>query len=151
MRFRWKPGPAADAEGQLLVSFTEFTFERFRDLPGIVLAGTRLRRRLAAVEGAVGVSLYMHPLARRGGSVSAWRSEADLRRFVTLPYHVKIMRTYRARGALRSAGWESAGFSLSDAYDAGPVRAVPKGPPPTDGTQAEPAAAGRGRRTTGSP
>jgi len=130
VRFPWKPGPAAEADGPLLVSFTEFTFERFRDLPGIALAGTRLRRRLVRLEGAVGVSLYMRPLARRGGSVSVWRSEADLRRFVALPYHVKIMRRYRTRGTLRSAGWESAGFSLSDAYDEGPVRAVPKGPPP---------------------
>jgi hypothetical protein len=128
MRFRWKPGPAAEADGQLLVSFTEFTFERFRDLPGIALAGTRLRRRLAALEGAVGVSLYMHPLARRGGSVSVWRTEADLRRFVTLPYHVKIMRTYRGRGALRSASWESTDFSLPQAYAEGPGRAVPNGP-----------------------
>ena len=130
MRIRWKPGPAAEAGGPLLVSFTEFTFERFRDLPGIALAGTRLRRKLATLDGAVGVSLYMHPLARRGGSVSVWRSEADLRRFVALPYHVKIMRRYRARGGLRSASWESADFSLPEAYADGPGRAVPKEPSP---------------------
>jgi hypothetical protein len=127
MRFPWKPGPAAEADGPLLVSFTEFTFERFRDLPGIALAGTRLRRRLAALDGAVGVSLYMQPLARRGGSVSAWRSEDDLRHFVALPYHVKIMRAYRARGALRSASWETADFSLPEAYAEGPRRAARRG------------------------
>jgi hypothetical protein len=57
------------------------------------------------MEGAVGVVLYAELSSRSGGSLSLWRSEADLRRFVALPRHVEIVRRYRDRVTVRAATW----------------------------------------------
>jgi hypothetical protein len=116
LKVPWRPGPAAGTADRVLISFTEFTFNRFRDLPGILWAGMRLRRGWDGLHGAVGLALYLRPLSRRGGSLSAWESEADLRGFVSLPYHVHIMRKYRTRGSLRSARWRTERFALSSAW-----------------------------------
>lgn len=111
----WKRGPAAGAAGPLVISFTEFSF-RWRDVPAIVRAGRRMSRALLGLEGAVGLSLYMRPLRGCSGSVSVWRSEADLRGFVALPEHIAIMRRYRGRGSLRSATWTADSFALGDTF-----------------------------------
>jgi hypothetical protein len=42
-----------------------------------------------------------------------WESEADLRRFVTLPAHLAIMRKYRALGTLKAATWQMDHFTPS--------------------------------------
>jgi hypothetical protein len=106
---RWKPGPESrEAGGPWVVSVTEFRFRRLRHLPGIFRAGMGFRRRWGEMPGAVGLALYFEPGARRLGSISVWRDEADLRRFVALPVHVAIMRRYRPRGTVRSATWRGA-------------------------------------------
>jgi heme-degrading monooxygenase HmoA len=62
--------------------------------------------------GAIGLWLWGQPLTRgRGGSVSVWESEADLRRFVALPAHLAIMRKYRALGTLNSTTWQMDRFA----------------------------------------
>src|SRR5438876_9805914 len=93
----WKRGPAVLAEGAALVSLTDFTFARWRDLPGAWLAAARLRRHWPARDGAVGLMLWSQPWRRRSGSISIWRSEANLERFIRSPEHLAIMRSYRAR------------------------------------------------------
>jgi len=56
--------------------------------------------------GAIGLWLWGQPFKRgRGGSVSVWESETDLRRFVALPAHVAIMRKYRVLGTLKATTW----------------------------------------------
>jgi hypothetical protein len=106
LRRRWKAGPAADAPGPFLFSFTQFTPHRVRDLPAIWLAAERLSGELVEIEGACGVLVYFRPGRRSVGSLSAWTGEAALARFVSLPYHREIMRRYRPRGLpLRSAKW----------------------------------------------
>jgi hypothetical protein len=105
MRTKLHPGPVPRSDGPVVVSYTEFTARRFRDLPGIAWAGLGLRRGWWAMPGAVGVVLYVDVRARRGGSLSLWASEADLRRFVALPRHVAIMRRFRARVTVRATTW----------------------------------------------
>lgn len=102
---RWSPGPAAGASGTVVVSVTDFRPDRVRDTPGTALAGLRLLMGWYALRGAVGLRLWMLPLARRSGSISVWTSEDDLRGFVALPAHVAIMRRYRGRGSLRAVTW----------------------------------------------
>ncbi|HEV3093429.1 MAG TPA: hypothetical protein VGY30_02815 [Solirubrobacteraceae bacterium] len=103
----WRPGPAAECEGPVVVSLTNFRAHRLRDVPGIYWNGLRLREGWYAMPGAIGLWLWGKPLERgRGGSVSVWQSEADLRRFVALPAHLAIMRKYRALGTLESATWQ---------------------------------------------
>jgi hypothetical protein len=128
LRAPWQHGPAASEVGPVIISYTEYRFNRWRDVPGILMAGTRLSRQLCELEGAVGVSGYTRLLKRTVGSVSVWKSEADLRRFVALPYHIKIMRRYRTRGSVRSATWPSGRFALAEAFQEG-RRAVAVGDP----------------------
>jgi hypothetical protein len=100
----------------VIVSVTEFTARRLRDLPGIVRDGVGLSGGWWAMPGAIGVVLYLDPARRQGGSLSVWAGEEDLRRFVALPRHAAIMRKYRTRVSVRSALWQTEGFHLHDAW-----------------------------------
>ncbi|NIH79452.1 hypothetical protein [Amycolatopsis viridis] len=104
LRTSWVAGPA-EAAGPVLVSVTDYTSNRLWDMPGIYRAGRRLARHWPSLDGAVGHWLWAEPLQRRSGSVSVWRSKQALRGFVGLPEHVRIMRTYRDRGSIRSTTW----------------------------------------------
>lgn len=110
----WAPGPEADAEGDVVVSVTDYQPDRLRDVPGATASGLRLRLGWYAMGGAVGLWLWSLPLARRSGSISVWTSEADLRGFVGLPKHVAIMRHYRELGNLRSTMWEAPRFDRGE-------------------------------------
>lgn len=112
----WQSGPAAKTASPVLVSATEYTFNRFRDIPGIILTGMRMRRILIEMHGAVGVTLYAQLHRRRVGSMSVWESEADLHQFVVHPKHIPVMAKYRKIGTLRSATWRTDRFVLADAW-----------------------------------
>jgi heme-degrading monooxygenase HmoA len=100
----WTPG-AGGAGGPVLVSVTDFAMGRGEDVIRVYFEGLRLRRVWPSMRGAVGMWLWTKPLGRRAGSVSIWRSEEDLRRFVRWPVHVGVMRRYRHVGVLRSTSW----------------------------------------------
>lgn len=119
VRTSWKRGPAAEAAGPFLVSYTEFTPDTLRDVPGIYRAAQRLRREIVELEGAVGVTVYWQLFRGRGGSVSAWEDESALRRFVSLPFHVETMRAHRPRGSLRAIDWTADSFELGTAFREG--------------------------------
>ena len=102
----WIAGPAAaEPASRLLVSVTDFEISRTRAIPRIWIEGLRLRRAWPGLAGAVGLWLWAKPLSKRSGSVSVWRSEADLRAFVRWPRHVEIMRRYRDAGVLTATTW----------------------------------------------
>jgi heme-degrading monooxygenase HmoA len=117
IRGRTRHGPVPLTDESVVVSLTEFTARRFRDLPGIARAGIGLSRAWWAMPGAIGVTLYVDPLRRRGGSLSVWKSEQDLRRFVALPRHVAIMRRYRDRVTVRAATWTTGHFSAATVWE----------------------------------
>ncbi|NRQ38376.1 hypothetical protein HII36_42090 [Nonomuraea sp. NN258] len=102
LRSRWYAGPAAAQPGPLVAALTDYRMDRLLDLPGIARRGLSLARLWPALDGAVGMWLWADPIARRVGSLSVWRTEDDLRAFVRVPEHVRIMREYRHRGTLRS-------------------------------------------------
>jgi hypothetical protein len=118
-RTPWRHGTARDHYDGLLVSYTEFTPDTMLDLPRIYLAAERLRRACSELEGAIGLTIYWQPLHRRGGSLSAWTSRDSLRRFVTLPYHLEIMRRYRTRGTVRSTEWWAESLDIGEALAQG--------------------------------
>ncbi len=122
MRTKLHPGPVPRTDGPVVVSYTEFTARRFRDLPGIARAGLGLRRGWWAMPGAIGVVLYVDVRARRGGSMSVWATEEDLRRFVALPRHVAIMRRYRTRVSVRATTWTAEGLRSGAALAEGRTR-----------------------------
>lgn len=102
----WREGPHAGHGGKVVVSLTEFRAAYPRDLPAIYLAGLRLREGWYAMPGAIGMGLWADPLGLRGGSLTVWREQGDLRAFVGLPAHVAIMSHYRARGRIEAATWQ---------------------------------------------
>jgi hypothetical protein len=106
----WAPGPAATNTGAVVVSVTDFTVDRWRDVPLVALTGLRLRMGWYAMHGAVGLWLWSLPLQRRSGSISIWSDDEWLRRFVSLPAHVAIMRRHGNSGRLASTKWSSERF-----------------------------------------
>jgi hypothetical protein len=121
LRRRWRGGPASAEPDHVLVSFTEFKPQRVRDLVPIYLAARRLTRECTRIKGCVGVTTYWRPRPWSGGSLTAWESRDALRDFITLPYHVQIMRRYRNRGAIRATTWWTTTFDVSLALAAGPA------------------------------
>lgn len=127
----WKEGPAPAGREPLLVSFTQFTPHRLRDMGSIWLAAEALGQELVAMPEAHGVVTYFQPGGRCVGSLSAWTEEAGLRRFVSLPSHLKVVRKFRDRGeALRSTKWWVENFQLGAALAEGQRRI--DGAQPTD-------------------
>jgi hypothetical protein len=122
VRTNWERGPAAALPGPFLVSYTEFTPNRIRDLPAIHRAAERLRREIAKLDGAVGVTTYWQLFRGRAGSLSAWEDEAALRRFVALPFHREVIRAYRTRGSLRATEWTARELTLGAAFREGQRR-----------------------------
>jgi hypothetical protein len=113
----WTEGPSA-ADGSVLVSVTDFEVTDLRDRMSAWVLGLRLRRAWPSMSGAIGLWLWVKPLRRRSGSVSVWRSEEDLRRFVRWPRHVAIMRRYRGAGELTSATWWAERFDATQIWAA---------------------------------
>ena len=111
----WTEGPSG-ADGSVLVSVTDFEVTDVRDRIGAWAQGLRLRRAWPSLPGAIGLWLWVKPLRRRSGSVSVWRSEEDLRRFVGWPRHVTIMRRYRGAGELTSATWWAEPFDAQQIW-----------------------------------
>ena len=107
---RWMPGPVDPGDAPVVVSVTEFSAHHRRVLPGVAANGLRMRMGWYAMSGAVGMWLWMLPIAGCGGSVSVWASEDDLERFIDLPHHVDIMRRYGDRGTVRSTTWTADRF-----------------------------------------
>ena len=103
-------GPVGHTDDPVVISFTEFRPHHLRDLPDIVKTGLSLKSGWYAMEGAVGMWLWSQPLRGRSGSLSIWRDERSLRRFVALPRHLAVMRRYRDRGRLRSSTWQAQRF-----------------------------------------
>ena len=108
----WTRGPA-EVGGCVLVSVTDFHLQHTGDLLRVYLAGLRLSRAWGSMSGAVGMWLWTKPLCKRSGSVSVWRSEEDLRRFVRWPRHLDLMRAYRDAGELTSTTWREARFEAT--------------------------------------
>ncbi|MFJ2768910.1 hypothetical protein [Streptomyces sp. NPDC087300] len=114
----WTSGPAAEAArgedvtGAAVVSVTEFTPHRPWTAVGVNIAGAVLRKSWGDVTGALGLWLWVDPDPRRprSGSVSVWREGKDLQGFVARHDHLRVMRSYRDRGTMRSALWETARF-----------------------------------------
>ncbi len=105
-RLPWRSGPEAPG-GEVVVSVTDFRVDRALDQVAVWAQGVRLRRAWRRMDGAVGLWVWAEPGARRSGSISVWRSEEDLRRFVGWDVHVAIMKAWRDRGTLLASTWRT--------------------------------------------
>src|SRR4051794_14101988 len=66
----WASGPEVDTEGPVVVSLTDSSVDRWRDLLTWARAGISLARGWYAMPGAVGLWQWSVPLERRSGSIS---------------------------------------------------------------------------------
>jgi hypothetical protein len=101
----WTDGPHHAGPEPVLVSVTDFLIPSAHNRVRAWAQGPGMRRLCASMPGSVGFWLWVKPLRRRSGSVSVWRSDEDLRRFVGWPSHREIMRRFRAAGDVTATTW----------------------------------------------
>jgi hypothetical protein len=118
----WKTGSEAGFDGPVYVSVTDFKVTRLRDYLLAMVTGLRLRAGWRRHEGSLGLWLWAKPLQQRAGSVSVWRSEEDLMKFVRWPTHVEIMRNFRPRGHVTSVSWSEPEFQPGPTFKAAAQR-----------------------------
>jgi hypothetical protein len=116
-RLPWKSGQLPLPDGSLVVSATRFTYQSIWTMFGVYWNGLALRRAWPSFEGSIGVSLSSDFLKRSTYTISAWRSEEDLKRFINHPAHRVVMRNYRRKmESSSSAIWTTSHFTLTDAW-----------------------------------
>jgi hypothetical protein len=125
----WTWGPHRDGE-LLLVSVTDFELRRLTDLLRVYCEGVRLRRAWPTLRGAVGMWMWTKPLRKRAGSVSVWREEADLARFLRSPCHLRVMSRFRDAGELESVAWQERGFEAREVWRTAARRLAARDPEP---------------------
>lgn len=126
-QLKWKSGPAARHSGPLLVSATRFTYRRVWHMPGVFWRGWLLRKAWGSIEGAVGVSISGDLLKKTTYTVSVWRSEADLFRWLASPDHAAVMRDYRARlESHASVSWQVERLALRETLEQARIKLAEK-------------------------
>ncbi|MGW4329331.1 hypothetical protein ACWEKR_25970 [Nocardia sp. NPDC004573] len=112
----WQAGPRHDTRGPVFVSVTDFLAASDEEVQAIYKTGMRLGRNWPVMHGAVGLWLWARPSEARGGSISVWETEQDMRRFVRWPVHAEIMRKWRGRVGLATDSWQAAGFEVQEVW-----------------------------------
>ncbi|MEV6066447.1 hypothetical protein AB0L82_07855 [Nocardia sp. NPDC052001] len=108
----WNPGPRQDLSGDVFVSVTDFLAGSDEEVRTIYEIGLELGRTWPVMQGAVGLWLWGRPAERRGGSITVWESERDMRRFVRWPVHTAIVKAWRGRVGIGTDSW------LAERFDA---------------------------------
>lgn len=122
LRLPWKRG-GSDPSGRIYVSATRFTYRHLADLPLVFARGLWMRAGWGSVDGAVGVFLGADARARTTYTVSAWRSEASLRRWLRSPAHAHVARAYGPRmESYLAVAWETDAFDEGSAWREGVAR-----------------------------
>jgi hypothetical protein len=112
----WLPGPEVGPDLPVVVSFTDFRANTDDELAEIFRTGLELGQNWPIMNGAVGLWLWGKPSELRGGSVSVWRTDDDLRRFVRWPVHAAIIKAWRSRIEVRAQRWADASFDPEHAW-----------------------------------
>lgn len=93
-------------QGPALVMASEFHLTQVRRTPSFLLDALRIRRRVMAADGALGVALEARPLRRTFRTVSAWRDRAALDAFVRAePHRTTMVRHRTGMAASRFVFW----------------------------------------------
>jgi heme-degrading monooxygenase HmoA len=86
-------------------------------MPLVFWHGLKLRRSWPQLKGAVGLSIMSDLRTRTTYTISVWRGEADLHRWVRSADHAPLMRAFRPR-QISSAidSWQTDKFELRIAW-----------------------------------
>ena len=112
----WLPGPSDGTQSPVVVSFIDFHSRFRRGLAANTELGMKLAQSRPIMRGAVGLWLWLKPAERRGGLLSIWDSNADLRRFIRWPVHVALIKNWRARVRVQSASLDDQRFVPAQAW-----------------------------------
>lgn len=113
----WKQGPAASAASPVLVSLTDFHIDGYRDLLRVVRTALGIQSRWGGREGSLGLSLWVHPLKKRLGSLSAWESEEDYLGWVRSAEHMRVVSSHRSHMQnISSDTWWTDCFKVKGAW-----------------------------------
>jgi hypothetical protein len=110
LRLPWtRTRTAIEPGSNVVIQGTYLELRRLRDAPVLFLWSSRVRRQVLKSPGALGITLRAHPLARRYYTVSAWRDEESLRRFVRSAAHREAMHLIPelTTGAGRFPSWHA--------------------------------------------
>lgn len=113
----WKPGPRQDISGPVFVAVTDFLAVTEVDVRRIYELGLELGRTWPVMQGAVGLWLWGRPSELRGGSITVWETEADMRRFVRWPVHTDIVRAWAGRVGVSTDSWHADHFDPDQVLD----------------------------------
>ena len=117
MRLKWRAGPLGDWPGPYFVSTTRFTYRNLGTMPFVYWYGLKLRQSWPSLEGAVGLSIMSDIGTKTTYTVSVWRSEADLLRWVRSSDHAPLMRRFRPHLASSAAdSWVTERFDLRSTW-----------------------------------
>jgi heme-degrading monooxygenase HmoA len=86
-------------------------------MPLVFWHGLKLRRSWSQIEGAVGLSIMSDLTTRTTYTITVWRDQADLNRWVRSAGHAPLMRAFRPRlqgSAVDS--WQTDKFALRAAW-----------------------------------
>ncbi|MGH9025850.1 MAG: DUF3291 domain-containing protein [Acidimicrobiia bacterium] len=87
----WKRFAAVEPETECTVMGSRLPLRKHRSIPGFLRWTLRIRGQLAETPGLIGYALDAKLTRKTFFTVSAWRSRADLERFVeTDPHHTGI-------------------------------------------------------------
>ncbi|WP_327119877.1 hypothetical protein OHB12_14765 [Nocardia sp. NBC_01730] len=112
----WQAGPRQGLSGSVFVSVTDFLAGSDEDVQLIYKTGMELGRTWPVMHGAVGLWLWGRPSELRGGSISVWETEKDMRHFVRWPVHTDIMRKWRGRVGVAADSWQAAQFEVEEVW-----------------------------------
>lgn len=92
----WKRTAKVTGEGPVVIVATRLRLARLRDIPRFLRWSTVVRRQVLRSDGALGVGLYAVPWKRTYYTVSAWRDEPSIRRFMQSSPHLEVMAHFAA-------------------------------------------------------
>jgi len=87
----WKRTAEVMGEGPVVIVATRLELARLRHIPRFLRWSMTIRRQLLRSDGALGVGLYALPWKRTYYTVSAWRDEPSIRRFMQASPHLEMM------------------------------------------------------------
>ena len=106
----WSGHAEMESGVEYLVMASYLPLKRLASTPRLFRGVSAIRRQLASAEGLVGYTLRAKPLAGNYWTLSVWKDQAALQRFVSAPPHAEIMSSLRPiMGATKFVTWMTTG------------------------------------------
>ena len=113
----WKTFTQASSDEEYLVMASSLPLKRYLSTPRFFRYVMAIRSQLAGAEGLVGYSLRAEPLGHRYWTLSVWRDEDALTRFMGSAPHVEIMRKLGPEmGETKFIRWTVSGANAAVAW-----------------------------------